>query len=405
MKKLRSFRPSFEFLEGRDVPAAWYVATTGSDTAAGTLAAPFRTPQKAAAVANPGDTINLRAGTYTGNVTIRDADLTIQSYPGERARVSAPTTDPAVDTTLWANARGVRVLNLDLDGGYYYTLKFEAAGGRVEGCTLTDSGRDVVKLVPGADDVVIKGNEIARSGRRDATNAEGIDNVNADRMLVQDNDIHDIATTGVYAKGGATGVVIERNRVVTATTGIVLGGDTDLVWFDTVANPGLYENIDGTVRNNLVQGTTYAGVALVGALRPRVYNNTLVDVARTAQGAFYLDGMTHGATTARTTDPTVVNNVATQTAASTRPAVVVRADGGAGALTLGNNRYYDAGGAAQFRDERGGVWVGGLALWQARSGEAGSTEGDPSLAADGHLAAGSPCVDAGRAVAGLTDDL
>jgi hypothetical protein len=403
--KHRTFRPSFESLEAREVPAALYVATTGSDTAAGTLAAPLRTPQRAAALANPGDTIHLRAGTYAGNVTIRDADVTIQSYPGERARLTAPTTDPAVVQTLWANARGVRVLNLDIDGGYNYALKFEYPGGRVEGSKLSDSGRDVVKLVPGADDVVIRGNEIFNSGRRDGSNAEGIDNVNADRMVVQDNHIHDIGTTGVYAKGGATGVVIERNRVESALIGIQLGGDTDLVWFDTVANPGLYENIDGVVRNNLVKNTTYAGLSMVGALRPRVYNNTVLEAGRTAQGAVYLDGITHGATVARTTDPTVVNNVVTQAAASTRPMVVVRANGGAGTLTLGNNRYHDAGGAAQFRDERGGVWVGGLAAWQARVGETASTEGDPGVAADGHLLAGSPCVDAGRAVAGLVDDI
>ncbi|MBX9584471.1 MAG: tandem-95 repeat protein [Gemmataceae bacterium] len=403
--KSRSYRPSFESLEARDVPAAWYVATTGSDAAAGTLAAPFRTPQRAAAVANPGDTINLRAGTYGGQVTIRDADVTIRSYPGEAARVSAPITDSGVGMAIWSTARGTQVLDLEVSGGYYYAIKFDAAGGRIEGSKVHDSGRDVIKISPGADDVVIRANEIYRSGRRDSSNAEGIDNVNADRMLVQDNYIHDIATAGVYAKGGATGVVIERNRVRTALIGIQLGGSTDLAWFDTVANPDLYENIDGTVRNNVVQGITYAGLGMIAALRPQVYNNTVVDVARTAQGAILFDGMAHGSRMTRTVDPTVVNNVITQAAASTRPAVVVRANGGAGTLTLGNNRYHDAGGAAQFRDERGGVWVGGLAAWQARSGEAGSTEGNPTLTADGHLAAGSPCVDAGRAVAGLTDDM
>jgi hypothetical protein len=41
----------------------------------------------------------------------------------------------------------------------------------------------------------------------DDMNAEGIDNVNGSRMLVEDNWIHDIATNGLYFKGGAADVV------------------------------------------------------------------------------------------------------------------------------------------------------------------------------------------------------
>ncbi|MEI6679695.1 MAG: hypothetical protein WCL21_13860, partial [Mariniphaga sp.] len=42
-----------------------YVATTGNDNNAGTLAAPFLTIQKAANVANPGDSVIVRDGVYT----------------------------------------------------------------------------------------------------------------------------------------------------------------------------------------------------------------------------------------------------------------------------------------------------------------------------------------------------
>jgi hypothetical protein len=64
----------------------------GLDVNPGTEALPFRTAQKLAASLNPGQTGCLRAGTYSGNLTISrggtsGAPVTIQSYPGERAVV------------------------------------------------------------------------------------------------------------------------------------------------------------------------------------------------------------------------------------------------------------------------------------------------------------------------------
>src|SRR5918998_4440884 len=44
----------------------YYVAPGGSDTAAGTEGAPFRTIQKAASLVGAGDTVVVRAGTYAG---------------------------------------------------------------------------------------------------------------------------------------------------------------------------------------------------------------------------------------------------------------------------------------------------------------------------------------------------
>ncbi|MCI0702666.1 MAG: hypothetical protein L0241_16400, partial [Planctomycetia bacterium] len=55
-----------EQLELRDVPATFYVATTGSDSALGGSTTPWRTLQHAADEVQAGDTVIVRAGTYTG---------------------------------------------------------------------------------------------------------------------------------------------------------------------------------------------------------------------------------------------------------------------------------------------------------------------------------------------------
>ena len=74
---------------------------------------------------------------------------------------------------------------------------------------------------------------------------------------------------------------------------------------------------------------------------------------------------------------------------------------------MDHNRYDNAGADAGFWDERSGSsFYGTFAKWPAHiKAEAGSTQGDPGLDATGHLVAGSPCIDAGRALAEVTDDI
>ena len=63
---------------------ALFVSPTGSDTAAGTLAAPLQTLGAAVAKAAAGATIVLRAGTYREKLGIVSKRLTIQPYPHEQ---------------------------------------------------------------------------------------------------------------------------------------------------------------------------------------------------------------------------------------------------------------------------------------------------------------------------------
>ena len=82
--------------------ASYYVATTGSDTNPGTLAQPWRTIQRGADLAKPGDTIVIRGGTYFEQVLVTrggttGAPVTFQAYPGE-----APIVDASMEVTGWS---------------------------------------------------------------------------------------------------------------------------------------------------------------------------------------------------------------------------------------------------------------------------------------------------------------
>ena len=65
--------PLFALLSVSGFAATYYVATSGSDSNAGTLAAPFKSITKAQSVASSGDTVFVRGGTYS-SFTIAGSD-------------------------------------------------------------------------------------------------------------------------------------------------------------------------------------------------------------------------------------------------------------------------------------------------------------------------------------------
>lgn len=76
----------------------WFVSPTGSDANPGTLALPFATLSKAASMAQPGQVIYLRGGTYAHGATIRITNsgtagnrISLLAYPGEKPHLNFST--------------------------------------------------------------------------------------------------------------------------------------------------------------------------------------------------------------------------------------------------------------------------------------------------------------------------
>ncbi|MGI8515241.1 MAG: right-handed parallel beta-helix repeat-containing protein, partial [Acidimicrobiia bacterium] len=220
-------------------------------------------------------------------------------------------------------------------------------------------------IVPGADHVTITRTEVGNTGV--AQGGGGIDDVNGDYLTIRDCYIHDTRGDAIMVKGGAIGVVIERNRIENSTgTGIDGGQWTDSVWFDPIQNPRLYEIIEPVIRNNIVIGTDYAGIALYGALRPEVSNNTLINTAKFGQASIYVASNERFSTN---TDPRIVNNIVTRTVSGSRPLVFITRDGFTGTLTMDHNRYNNAGTDAAFWSQRSGHELyGSFASWQMTLG-------------------------------------
>jgi hypothetical protein len=403
------------------------VSTAGSDSKAnGSESAPYRTLRAAVADAKAGDTIQLRAdGLYDNEtVTIRVPNITITTHPDDVAagrkahiRTGIQDTGEAYVVRYYVEAHGGWMHDLEISGGSFYAIKTEstwnwgieerlgASNLLIEDSLLHDTGRDAIKLTPASDHVTIRNNEIYNTGVRDSSNADGIDNVNADHMVVVDNHFHDIATSGLYAKGGASHVLIERNLIErTGILGIGVGFYTGAEWFDRTSNPEYQENIDGIARNNIIIDTKYGGIGMYGALRPKVYNNTIINAAKSGHAGITLFPGTiyPGLSSAWpfTIDAQVHNNVVVM--GNKRPAVQITTVDGhyaiSGTLDIDYNHYHQSTGAkVKFSDSNKlGRRGGDLAKWQAATGlDANSTVGDPMLSDDYTPLTGSLLIGAG----------
>lgn len=95
--------------------SSWYVATTGSDVAAGDIDHPFKTIQKGVDVSVAGDTVYVRSGNYNEKVAMKASGtagnpITISGYPGERAVLNGTGISLAAGyglISLWSGSGSV----------------------------------------------------------------------------------------------------------------------------------------------------------------------------------------------------------------------------------------------------------------------------------------------------------
>ena len=424
-----------------DPPDGIYVSPDGDDaTANGSIDLPYRSINTALEAAEAGDVLILRGGTYCEgvNVRIRVPQITIMSAKGEWAVIDLTNYDRGADEDsavyFDVDSSGGTLKNVEVIGGFYSvcmetrwdwgdpTDRGGASNIIIEDCVLHDSRYDVVKVKPNCNDVTIRYCEIYNSGQAFAgntpdgeDNAEGIDNVNGNNMIVQNNYIHDICSNAIYAKGGARYVLIENNRIECAYGGgILVGFDTSPEFFDTNINPDYYENIGGVIRNNLIIDTGWEGIGLYASQDAEVYNNTLINVAFSGRyhsaiyfGLSYQDWEPYAGRPANI-NPHFHHNIVCQPASFALPMIDIRYSAELGGLSaldgnpvMHDNCYFADGQAAVFSDHRPGSVLenGGLTDWQSHiNGDSGTIEANPLLD-ESYLSTIPECAEMGILVA------
>jgi hypothetical protein len=212
---------------------SFYVSPSGSDTAAGSVSAPWRTVQKALDTLQPGDTAYLRGGTYSTWVTMSrsgtaSAPITVRSYPGERATL----TGRFKITGSW-----FRLTDLTFDGRYQLdeTLIYPAAPAsnlEISRCEIMRAGLtgtsshsgNGIYIAPGTSSIRVLYNSIHDNGTSDRYH-HGI-YASGTGHLIAGNVIRNNSAYGIQLYPDADSAVVAANTIVgNPRAGIVIGSD------------------------------------------------------------------------------------------------------------------------------------------------------------------------------------
>ena len=437
-----------------------YVSPSGSDASGtGTKTSPYKSISFALDKANPPATILLLTGTYKEghDIRVRKSNITIKSAKGEWGVIDLTTYDSGHDQDSGIEfyqkdddtgdvVTNCTLQHLEIKGGFYavncettwewgveyYPLRKGVSDIIIEDCILHHTSNDVVKVKPGCKNITIRYNEIHHSGQEHIShpdftkgerNAEGIDIVNGTNIHVHNNYIHDICSTGVYAKGGSTDAIIENNIIEhTYAAAIQVGFDTSPQYFDLSVNPKYYENINGIVRNNLTIDTGWEGIGLYASKDAQVYNNTVVNAVTYGTGKYH-SPIYYGVATQDwanpagcppNVNPNIHHNIVSQPSSYPGPIIEIRyivdfpfdegyppgdLSGLEGNPTMNYNCYYVAGNNATFRDMRPPEADNmSLATWKTHvSGESNSIEVNPTLGTD-YMPTNTQCTGMGISV-------
>lgn len=230
---------------------------SGSDAAAGSEAAPFRSAQKLVDSLTAGQSGCLRAGSYTQNVKIArggsaGAPLVLRNWPGEHATLVgrlwvAKGANHVTVEHLYLNGRNAGQLPSPTINAANTTFRHNDVTNRHTGICFSLGASSVGNdpIWGRATDTVIEHNRIHDCGRLPATNQDhGIYIEASDRVVIRHNWIHDNADRGVQLFPDAQNTNVTNNVIDNNGEGVNIGGDGGLA------------SSNNTIANNLITNST-----------------------------------------------------------------------------------------------------------------------------------------------------
>ncbi|MDI1480204.1 right-handed parallel beta-helix repeat-containing protein [Polyangium sp. y55x31] len=281
--------------------AIFHVAPEGDDAASGAAARPWRTLQRAADVAQPGDTVRVRQGDYDGfnlekKAGTPERPIVFRADPG--ARVIRPGPRPrnvplntAVRGFSWPKwPHGIYVW-----GSSHVTIEgFEIVG--MPPAELDPSGKPLHRGGAGIH-VQVSDHVTLRKNRADDNGRWGIFSAFADDLVVEDNECsRSRAEHGIYASNSADRPILRRNRVWgNCGSGIQLNADNN---FDSPAYRARAGVVDGIITGAVIEGNVIvdngsgggAAINLDGVQDSLIRGNVLVDNHASGVALFQIDG-------------------------------------------------------------------------------------------------------------------
>lgn len=175
------------FVSSLTQAATYYVATSGSNSNPGTFAAPFATLQKAHDVANPGDTIYMRGGTYIAQQVsvsrngVSGGYINVVNYPGEVPILDAVNDNRPGAAAIRVSASWWHFKGLEVRNGYGHGIYLAggASNNIVELCNAHNNTRVQASgagiIVEAGSNNLILNNDSHHNGKYGTSGGDGID--------------------------------------------------------------------------------------------------------------------------------------------------------------------------------------------------------------------------------------
>jgi parallel beta-helix repeat protein len=248
----------------------YYVSPTGSDTAAGTKAAPFKTLARAVKAATKASTtVWVAPGTYAGGIkTTANGTASGRIYWVSTTKWGAKIVPPSSSSNnnAWDN-RGnyVSIIGFDVDGtnsgsGTKWTHGIYTGGsyGMIQNNHIHHIARSVACTSAGGSAIGVDsyyhgvksdivGNVVNDIGPAGCTYVQGI--YVSTSGTIKNNLVYRVGAVGIHLWHDATDVVITNNTVTSSNFGMVVGGGD--FYYTTAGANNVY------VANNIIYDNKY----------------------------------------------------------------------------------------------------------------------------------------------------
>jgi len=249
------------------VGTSFYVSLTGSDSNNGTLAYPFLTIQKALTIAKNGDTVFIKAGTYTPasgliiqNKNISTAWLTIRNYNNDKVIINGTNGpkgqyDSSMITII--NSKYIRITGLTIDHSNLGAIVSKGRPNqyiRIDNCSITNSSCFAIKIAQDTggptDHITVEHCYIYNNfcnwshiQQPYHLSQEALSFENVNDFSINNNSILNNRHIQIDIKGGGNRGQICFNRINTT------GGYCNIVGYTIYGGAGVYIDSRGIVRN------------------------------------------------------------------------------------------------------------------------------------------------------------
>ncbi len=246
-----------ESLEPRRFLSSYVVSPTGSDDSPGTAAAPFATLQQAARTVKAGDTVQVRAGTYSGFALGWDQKL--------ETTEKTPIKFLADPGTLITSRNNKTPDGINIENSSYIILE----GFTFEPKANDDAWRSAIRFGGGGAGNVARHNTI----KARTTDKYGIFSSFTTDLLIEQNIVTGTNNSGIYTSNSAVRPTLTGNTVTDAErNGIHFNGD--------ISQGGTGVITGATIKDNTVTNTGKSGGSAIncdGIQNSKIENNTLAN--------------------------------------------------------------------------------------------------------------------------------